>query len=97
MKTGALTGWRAASQNSGLMASKRRRSAARFAEGIRSERRQNLSRCQARTLFGRSRQVRASRSVVSPRQPSDMPATAAAESQKRFGPKARVPSAASRV
>jgi len=55
MKTGALTGWRAASQNTGLMASKRLRSAVLLAEALRSERRQNQSPRRARKLVGRSR------------------------------------------
>src|ERR1035437_1010501 len=97
MKTGALTRWRAASQNSGLMASKWRRSATRFAEGIRAERHQNLSWCHGRTLLGRSRQVRASRSVVSPSEPSETTATAATESQKRLDPTSQVPPGENRV
>src|SRR5579864_9274940 len=90
MKTGALTGLDAASQNKGLMSSRRRRSAARFAEWLRLEPRQNQGWYHARSRFGLSRHVRASSSVVSANPTSDMPETTPAECQKLLGPRRRV-------
>src|SRR5689334_9802275 len=88
MNTGALTRFGAASQKTGLMASKRRRSAACFGDDC--ERLQKARQRRPDSRLGRSRQVRASNKVVSPKQPREAPATATADCQKGLRPIARV-------